>query len=124
MTDKPEIIVQQQAGWLPMSNEVMRDYESLAVPMLNLMRNAFDPDAPKPPPPVDPGPHPGYLRLVEAVAGDSLLAELVELHSPRWNGYGTGYRCTGDEYSGYDAEPPDWPCETVGVIARHRGVEP
>lgn len=87
------------------------------------LRAAIDPDAPKPPPPPDPGPPPLHARLLEAAADSPVLTELLTLHAPRWPGYGTRHDCTGDEYSGYDAEPPDWPCETVAVVAHHLGVE-
>jgi hypothetical protein len=92
----------------------------------------MDPNAPKPPPPVDPGPNPDYARMLALVEGpDSgwppaetrLLLALLKLHEPRWVGYGTRYECRGCEFQGYEAESPDWPCETVTVVAGHLGAE-
>lgn len=61
------------------------------------------------------------------------LRRVVELHHPEdyWRGAKTrtgepfpaDWRCTGDEFGGYDGERPDWPCETVTRIAGALGVD-
>lgn len=70
--------------------------------------------------------HEAQRRLLRAVADDALLTELVKLHRPMAYGSRTAFdrypRCTA-EFSGGDGEYIDWPCETVDVIARHRGVD-
>jgi len=77
-----------------------------------------------PPPLPDPGPNPQWLALIEAAAAHPVLADLVELHKPQAVCYPAAIRweCLGDEFDGYEAEPPDWPCETVWIIARHLDV--
>jgi hypothetical protein len=125
MTDEP-IKVHWVLAYMPASEELMAEAGQLR----KALTRALDPNAPKPPPPVDPGPNPTYLRLLAAALAAASqspaalpLTDLLTLHSPRWSGYGTSYRCMGDMFSGYDAEPPDWPCETVAVVAGHLGVE-
>lgn len=82
--------------------------------------------------PVTPKPA-GYQRLLEQFAtyrvGHVLaLYEVIELHGPQpWmiatDGTVRRWVCEGCDLAGYDAEAPDWPCKTTGVIGRHLGVE-
>ena len=69
--------------------------------------------------PMPPAPY----RALWAVT-DGLVREIVELHGPKPDVYThmVKWRCEGCEAYGYDAEYPDWPCETSGLIAQHLGV--
>jgi hypothetical protein len=50
------------------------------------------------------------------------LRAVVELHAPEIKSHApTGATCAGDEFGGYDGEAPDWPCDTIVVIARALG---
>ena len=129
MSDQP-IKVHKMVSYVPASEELMAEAGQLREAFTRALDRALDPNAPQPPPPVDPGPNPDYHRLLAAaVARDRpptevrLLDALLTLHQPKWPGYGTGYRCDGCDFAGYEAEPADWPCETVGVIAGHLGVQ-
>lgn len=65
-------------------------------------------------------------------AEDAMVAELatrtdigtvamVDLHKakPGWN---TIRVCEGCEYQGYEADPIDWPCATIYVLAKAHGI--
>jgi hypothetical protein len=58
-------------------------------------------------------------RLHKAMAGlrtlDDLERELVELHCD------DDGKCAGCDFSGFEADPPDWPCRTVQHIAEYNG---
>lgn len=111
------IKVHKMVSYVPASEELMAEAGQLR----EAFTRALDPNAPQPPPPVDPGPNPDYLRLVAAAADNPLAVDLLSLHSPEWTGYGDdSYRCTGD-HNGDDYEY--WPCETVAVVAHHLGVD-
>jgi hypothetical protein len=126
VADETPLTVHKLGSYVIVSEEVL----AMAQEFQNMLATALDPNAPKPPPPVDPGPNPDYIRLLDA-AHDAArlnptalpLTDLLTLHSPKWSGYGASYQCMGDMFSGYDAEPPDWPCETVAVVAGHLGVD-
>lgn len=77
------------------------------------------------PPLPDPGPNPQWQALLDAALGNSVLYDLVGLHQPQAVCYPASIRwqCLGDEFGGYDAEAPDWPCPTIEIIALHLGVE-
>ena len=45
---------------------------------------------------------------------------LLALHHRDDNRYTP--QCRGCDWSGYEGEPPDWPCRTVDVIAEHLGI--
>jgi hypothetical protein len=82
--------------------------------------------------PITPPPA-GYQRLLDEFPTirdgfAAALYDVVELHGPKpWMVSTTGtvarWTCEGCELNGYDAEYPDWPCETTKIIARHLGVE-
>lgn len=66
-----------------------------------------------------------HAQLLAAIDGrtNPALRAVVELHKPK-NRYAPDrpwWQCEGDEFSGYDGEPPDWPCETIVAIARALG---
>jgi hypothetical protein len=52
-----------------------------------------------------------------AAVTDPLARAVLDLHHEDQHG-----RCAGDEFGGYDGEPPAWPCDTVIVVARHFGI--
>lgn len=43
--------------------------------------------------------------------------EVAHLHSPDEHG-----KCEGDEFEGWEAEAPEWPCSTAITVARVHGV--
>jgi hypothetical protein len=56
-----------------------------------------------------------HATVLAATTG--VLAKIAALHAPNDNG-----QCTGCEYSGMEAEPPDWPCDTAALIAKDAGI--
>jgi len=114
-------------AYVPLSKELADDYRSLGADLNALMTP--DPNCVPPKPwegePLTPKPE-AYQRLL-AAATDPLVRELVELHGPvpQWvqpDGTVTSWVCRGCEFSGYEADPPNWPCETSAVIAQRLGV--
>jgi hypothetical protein len=117
VADETPLTFRKYGSYVVVSEEVL----AMAQEFQNILATALDPNAPKPPPPVDPGPNPEYLRLLAAAEGNPLAVELLGLHAAEWTGYGDdSYRCSGD-HNGDDYEY--WPCETVAVVAGHLGVE-
>lgn len=57
-------------------------------------------------------------RTVLAELTDPLARAVLDLHAEDEHG-----ECAGCDYSGYEAESPDWPCRTVDVVAARFGVE-
>lgn len=65
-------------------------------------------------------------RSAKLAALRSALAEITEeparmildLHHEDERG-----ECAGDDFDGYEAERPDWPCTTVITIAKHYGID-
>lgn len=57
------------------------------------------------------------------------LRAVVELHAPVTHypggdvSVGPRPQCFGCEIDGWDAEHPEWPCETVKTIVRELGIE-
>lgn len=49
---------------------------------------------------------------------DPLARDVLDLHSEDDHG-----ECEGCDYSGYEGEPPSWPCRTVEAVASRFGVE-
>ena len=47
---------------------------------------------------------------------------MLDLHSQQPNRYGFG-TCEGCDFSGYEGDPPDWPCRTVALIAERHGID-
>jgi hypothetical protein len=70
-----------------------------------------------------------HARLLELAAGDTppaaALTAVLTLHAPvrpyPWLA-SLDHHCAGDEFGGYDGEPPDWPCETIKAAAGAFGV--
>ncbi|HET9889669.1 MAG TPA: hypothetical protein VFQ42_04135 [Mycobacterium sp.] len=58
-----------------------------------------------------------YEQLLAAAAGDELALAVLHLHRPE------GHECAGDDFSGYECEPPDWPCRTALLIGERVGVD-
>lgn len=124
--NEPQITVRKHTAVVLMNEEDAAEAEALAVHLRGVLDGSI-----KLPPSFDPGPNPIWLRLMEAAAGQPLLTKLLELHTAKGVAWGKAdgmpphiaWQCMGDEYNGYDAEPADWPCETVTVIADHLGVE-
>jgi hypothetical protein len=48
---------------------------------------------------------------------EPVLRDVLELHEA------DGEQCAGCDWSGYDGEPPEWPCRTVRLIAARYDVE-
>lgn len=59
----------------------------------------------------------GFLGQIE----DEPTKSLVALHGPVAE-YGHDI-CEGCDYSGYEGEPPEWPCRTIETIANHYRIE-
>jgi hypothetical protein len=70
--------------------------------------------------------HADLLRTIDGRADSAFREEfaalraVVELHRPSSSRFHRG-ACDGDEFDGYDAEPPDWPCQTIVAVARALG---
>lgn len=127
MSDEPEITTQKTTGYFAVSREVLEAAWNFTEQMNRLIAEAADPNRPKPPPPPNPGPNQRHVALLEAAKDQPVLVEILQLHEPEpFTVYQDGsvpwWQCRGDEFGGYDGELPDWPCETVGIIARHLGV--
>lgn len=58
------------------------------------------------------------LRERLAAAAGPLGRRILALHDFDEHG-----ECRGDELAGYEAEPPEWPCDTVRAVAEHYGIE-
>lgn len=59
---------------------------------------------------------PVFIAQLAAVT-DPVARVVLDLHSADDRG-----ECVGCEYSGYEAEPPGWPCTTVTTVAEAVGV--
>lgn len=51
-----------------------------------------------------------------------LATAILGLHAPDTEGQWAS-PCPGCDYSGYEGEPPEWPCRTVRLVAEHHGVD-
>jgi hypothetical protein len=61
-------------------------------------------------------------RLAEArrklaAITDPLTRAILDLHAEDGR-----HECEGCDFSGYEAEQPDWPCSTVEIVAAHYGI--
>jgi hypothetical protein len=52
-----------------------------------------------------------------AALADPLARAILDLHSENREG-----ECVGCEFTGYEAEAPEWPCSTVEAVATHYGI--
>ena len=59
--------------------------------------------------------HAARIRLDELT--DPLTRKILSLHCENERG-----ECEGCDFSGFEAEPPDWPCSTVEAVAEHYGI--
>ena len=65
-------------------------------------------------------------RLRAALAAldalDGLARDVLDLHTfdPA---YPCSRSCEGCDFSGYEGDPPDWPCRTVDLIAERHGID-
>lgn len=59
---------------------------------------------------------PQFIAALNAVS-DPLARAVLDLHKADEHGH-----CGGCEFSGYEAEPPGWPCETTAVVAAAIGL--
>lgn len=116
-----EIEIKLATGWMPVDPEMLADADALRQDIDDLLAgrpSRHGPPQSKPKPPA-------YDRLLGAT--DGLVRQIVELHGPKPHERGDGavawWQCTGCDYSGYEAEPPHWPCETTGLIAAHVAVD-
>lgn len=53
---------------------------------------------------------------------DSLTASILDLHSCD-TGADWSPECAGCDFSGYEGEPPEWPCRTILALAEHHGID-
>jgi hypothetical protein len=54
-----------------------------------------------------------YERLCNDVTKNMVIREILKLHKPE----GTYFlSCQGDDFGGWEAESPEWPCRTVDRI--------
>jgi len=123
---EPEITVTKATAFIQVPTEFFPDLEEF--------REAFMATLTAPPTPCvkppDPGPHPGYLLLLESAGDNGVLRELLELHCPKAEVYPKAdgmaphihWHCEGEPPSGYEWDYADWPCDTTAVIAKHLGV--
>lgn len=58
---------------------------------------------------------PGFVAALDAVT-DPVARAVLDLHK-----LDDGY-CRGDEFGGYESEPPTWPCSTVDAVAEAVGI--
>lgn len=49
---------------------------------------------------------------------DALTSALLDLHSRN-----TDDECEGCDYSGWEGDPPMWPCRTIDLLCEHHGIE-
>lgn len=59
------------------------------------------------------------IRALDAV-DDALGRIILDLHQRVPNH--SNWRCEGCNLDGYEAEPPEWPCDTTVAIAEHYGI--
>lgn len=50
---------------------------------------------------------------------DPVTIAMLKLHSPTQVAYP---ECTGCDFSGYEGEPPEWPCRTIIATANAHGI--
>lgn len=64
---------------------------------------------------------PGTVAYLAALDGitDQPSRAVLDLHS---RGTGDYPECAGCDFSGYEGEPPEWPCRTVETIAMHHDI--
>jgi len=63
-----------------------------------------------------------FLVAIEALRGKGGATQVIfDLHSPNLTDRYT-VTCPGDDYSGYDGEPPEWPCPTIVALAEHHDI--
>lgn len=53
-----------------------------------------------------------------AALTNPLARAILDLHSEDERG-----ECQGDDFDGYEAERPSWPCRTVEAVAEQNGIE-
>ncbi len=63
----------------------------------------------------------GLLAALDAI-DDPATGAVMALHRPDGHEYGGYQDCEGDDYSGYEAEGPTWPCRTVLALADAHGI--
>jgi len=107
--------VRRVSAHLPISQEALDQFGTLAERLAAVMRGDVRPVGPEPVP-LTPA---GHMALVEAT--DGTLRDVVRLHAPMWDLY--QYVCRGCDADGYEWEPPQWPCSTVELIADQLGVD-
>jgi hypothetical protein len=116
-----EIEIKTGTGWVAVSSELLADAEGLRQDIEDVLAGRPSRHGP---PPSEPKPA-AYDRLLAAT--DGLVREIVELHGPkpykRGDGSAAWWQCEGCEFSGMEADPPQWPCETTGLIASRVGVD-
>lgn len=106
--------VRKVAGWLPISAELLADLQPRPLTPEERQRRAER----------EAAEHvllqQRMVRHRELLAEGGTLGRLAELHGPRWSALRT-LECRGCEYSGYEGEPPSWPCTTWAVLAGEEG---
>lgn len=55
-----------------------------------------------------------WAALAARYADQPAVAAVLDLHRP--TDHYDGPRCSGDDFEGYEAEEPGWPCPTIDVI--------
>ena len=124
---EPPVSVTATRGFLPVSRQLLEDSRDLAPLLAAAMRG----EGRRPEQPMLFGcdrPPDLWLRLM-ASRPDGLAMAVLNLHHPvaayPWWHWVDGvpfeprvWECGGCEFDGYEAEPPDWPCQTVGVVAQ------
>jgi hypothetical protein len=53
-----------------------------------------------------------------AAITDPLARATLDLHHEDERG-----DCEGCDFAGYECEPPEWPCRTTVLVARHYGID-
>lgn len=54
-------------------------------------------------------------------ATDGVARAVLELHAPVQDFHGVGAHCDGCDASGYEWEPPGWPCRTYELVTDGSG---
>jgi hypothetical protein len=120
MSDPP-IFARKMVGYLPLSEGMADDYPGFA----DHIRGVLDGSITVPSPLPDPGLNPIWTTLVVAAQAEPVLLDLLQLHKAHAECHPASidWVCHGEPPSGYEWEYAGWPCETVGIIADHLGVD-
>ncbi len=118
---QPEITVHKHSAFVLINEQEAAEQTALRERLLGILDGSIKVGPPLP----DPGPHPTWVLLLAAAQDNPLLVKLLQLHEPHAECHPASidWDCHGEPPSGYEWEYAAWPCETVGIIADHLGVD-